>query len=48
MSLYLKSHYRDTAVTVNLPEKLAYQEAADSASLPEKSLTWLSTQRSFA
>ncbi len=48
VSLYLKSHYRDTAVTVNLPEKLAYQEAADSASLPEKSLTWLSTQRSFA
>ena len=29
VSLYLKSHYRDTAATVNLPEKPAYQEAPD-------------------
>lgn len=32
----------------HLPEKLAYQEAPDSASLPKKRLTELSTQRSFA
>jgi hypothetical protein len=39
VSLYLKSHYRDTAVTVNLPEKPAYQEAPDSVPLSEKSLS---------
>lgn len=44
----LKITYPDTAATVNLPEKPAYQEAPDSASLPKKPLIWLSTQRSFA